>query len=199
MREGLSQVQKRYLIASLLVLAAVAVVITVVLIFKGRQPQKKEAEVEVQKVEEGQEKELMRVKLYFLDSEENVLVEEQKEIEKGKNERDSIRNLLSALFEGPSSPQLLSAVPEGTQLRQVYIIDHVCVVDLTGPIASAGSDGSSAELMAIYSIVNSITTNFPDVRSVKIILDGMERETLFGHVSLKDPFFPDMSYVASQQ
>ncbi len=198
MRESLSQVQKRYLIASLVLLAVIAVVIAAVLIFKGKQPQEKEVEVQVQK-EEKQEKELMKVKLYFLDGEENVLVEEEKEIEKGKNERDSIRNLLSALFEGPSSPQLLSAVPEGTHLRQVYIIEHVCVVDLTGPIASMASDGSSAELLAIYSIVNSITANFPDVRSVKIILDGMERETLFGHVSLKDPFFPDMSYVASQQ
>ena len=40
------------------------------------------------------------------------------------------------------------------------------------------------ELLAIYSVVNTLTMNFPEVRQVRFLLDGKEAQTLAGHIDL---------------
>ena len=47
--------------------------------------------------------------------------------------------------------------------------------------------GSSAEIMTVYSIVNSLTTNFPQIKRVQILVEGKEIESIAGHLSLMKP------------
>ena len=46
--------------------------------------------------------------------------------------------------------------------------------------------------MTIYSLVNSIVLNLPEVNAVKILIDGQEELTLAGHIDLRDPFTANM-------
>jgi spore germination protein GerM len=47
--------------------------------------------------------------------------------------------------------------------------------------------GSSAEMMSIYSIVNSLTLNFPQIKKVQILIEGKTGRTIAGHLSLDQP------------
>ncbi len=50
------------------------------------------------------------------------------------------------------------------------------------------------ELFSIYSLTNSISENFPDVRQVQILVEGEVRQTLKGHVRIDQPIYADFSY-----
>lgn len=62
--------------------------------------------------------------------------------------------------------------------------------------APAGA-GSEAELTTVYSIVNSLTVNFPAIKRVQILIEDKPRPTLWGHVDLTRPLPPDMTLLAT--
>ena len=41
--------------------------------------------------------------------------------------------------------------------------------------------------MTVYTIVNALLTNLPDLQEVQILIDGQEVDTLAGHVDLRRP------------
>jgi hypothetical protein len=41
--------------------------------------------------------------------------------------------------------------------------------------------------MTVYSVVNSLTTNFPQIKRVQILVEGKEIESIAGHLSLTKP------------
>ena len=49
------------------------------------------------------------------------------------------------------------------------------------------------ELATVYSIVNSLTYNLPEIKEVKILIGGIEKETLAGHCVLLLPLQMDLS------
>jgi hypothetical protein len=51
-------------------------------------------------------------------------------------------------------------------------------------------------MATIFSIVNSLTYNFKPIRKVFILVEGGEKETLGGHISLAQPFLPKHDLVA---
>ena len=50
--------------------------------------------------------------------------------------------------------------------------------------------------MAVYSVVQTVTANFPEARKVRMLVNGEPAETLGGHVSLARSFTPQPSIVA---
>ena len=46
--------------------------------------------------------------------------------------------------------------------------------------------------MTVFSVVNSLVLNMPDVDAVKILIDGREETTLVGHVDLRYPLTANM-------
>ena len=59
------------------------------------------------------------------------------------------------------------------------------------------SGGSEAELITVYSVVNSLTVNFPAIKRVQILVEDKPRPTLWGHVDLTRPLPPDMTLLAT--
>ena len=72
----------------------------------------------------------------------------------------------------------------------------VAYVDLSKE-AAGGTAGSHEELLSVYSIVNSLTVNFPAVKRVQILVDDRPVATLAGHVDLSRPLPPDMTLLAA--
>ena len=69
-------------------------------------------------------------------------------------------------------------------------------MDLGGPTLTSGwGTGSHEELMAVYSIVSTVTANFPEAKRVRILVNGEPAETLAGHVSLRGALVPMPSLV----
>jgi Sporulation and spore germination len=66
-------------------------------------------------------------------------------------------------------------------------------VNLANTISTNHPGGVLNELGTIYSIVNSLTYNLPEIKEVKILIGGIEKETLAGHCVLLLPLQMDLS------
>ena len=66
----------------------------------------------------------------------------------------------------------------------------VAYVDLSKEAAAGAAGGSEAELITVYSVVNSLTANFPAVKRVQILVEDKPAATLAGHVDLTRPLPP---------
>ena len=100
---------------------------------------------------------------------------------------------------GPAPAPHISVIPKGTMLRAFYVTPQGdAFVDLSPEIASAHPGGSLTELLTVYAIVNSVTTNLPAVKRVQLLVDGREVETLAGHVDVRRPLAGDTSLVRGE-
>jgi hypothetical protein len=73
----------------------------------------------------------------------------------------------------------------------------IAYIDLSkGFQPAADATGSSAELLTVYSVVDTLTTNFPAVKRVQILEEDRPLDTLSGHIDLSRPLLPDLTFVA---
>ena len=70
----------------------------------------------------------------------------------------------------------------------------VAYVDLE-PAAQGYPGGARSELLAVFSIVNSLVLNVPQIERVRLLVRGAEQDTLAGHVALPEPLAADMLLV----
>jgi hypothetical protein len=70
-------------------------------------------------------------------------------------------------------------------------------VNLSKEAAQGAAGGSESELITVYSVVNSLTVNFPAIKRVQILIEDKPAPTLWGHVDLTRPLPPDMTLLAT--
>lgn len=61
-------------------------------------------------------------------------------------------------------------------------------MDFNETVAQDHPGGVRAELLSIYSVVNSLALNMEGIFAVKLLIDGREADTLAGHVDLRYPY-----------
>ena len=132
------------------------------------------------------------VHLYFADRENRFLIAEDRAVLHPDEPADLGRTIIKELIAGPREG-LMQTIPAGAKPRAFYITqDGTAYVDLTGEIAEEHPGGVKSELLTIYSIVNSLILNIPEINAVKILINGGESLTLAGHIDLRFPFKADM-------
>ena len=135
-------------------------------------------------------KEASTIQLFFASKAKFALDVEAREI---KGEKSSVQQeaclALSELIKGPTHDDLSSTIPAGTRLRSFYLDKNgVGYVDFSKEMIKNHPGGSWGELLTIYSIVNTITKNFSQVHQVRLLIDGLEVETLRGHLDTRRAF-----------
>jgi spore germination protein GerM len=131
--------------------------------------------------------------LYFPSDEQGVLLPESRQIAWATNDTDRIRQVLLALIEG-SQQGYRRPLPPATELRAAFLTtDGTAYLDFSNSALAVFAPGIQSETLAIYSIVNSLATNIPRVRKVRILIQGQEVDTLNGHADLSGDFIPDPS------
>jgi spore germination protein GerM len=132
------------------------------------------------------------VHLYFSDRENSFLIAENRHI---FNQEDPIAlgtQILHTLLKGPQKA-LAPTIPPQTRLNAFYLApNNIAFVDLSGEIMDNHPGGAKSELLTIYSIVNSLILNIPEVEAVKLLIDGREVSTLAGHIDLRWAFKANM-------
>jgi spore germination protein GerM len=132
------------------------------------------------------------VHLYFSGRSNYFLTSEQRAVIHPEGTVVLARTIVEALIKGPQEG-LTPTIPSGTKLNAVYVgPDGLCYVDLSAEISLNHPGGSNAELLSIYSIVNSLILNVTEIKSVKILIDGSEALTLAGHINLQFPIKANM-------
>ena len=98
------------------------------------------------------------------------------------------RQIIHEVMKGPSEEEFQIFSPEA-RLRQVFLIeDGTALVDLSRQIVHPLLGGVAVELSALYSITHSLKKNIEEIHSVRFLVEGLERPTLAGHVSIREPF-----------
>jgi hypothetical protein len=131
-----------------------------------------------------------QVRLWF-EAESRRLAPETRELALPETDGEALKPLLQALLE-KSDEADPRPVPAGIEVRAGYLLpEGTAIVDLGGPLFAGGwKTGSDAEVMLIYSVVQTATDNLPSVRQVQILLNGHPADTLAGHVSIEHPLRP---------
>ena len=138
----------------------------------------------------------INVRLYFEAPDRDGLLPEEREVALSSDLARQVRTVVQELAKG-STTGLLPTLPAGTRVLEVFVQARgVAYVDLSSEAASGLPGGSRAELLTVYSVVNTIVTNFPSVSRVQIVVNDQPTGSLGGHIDLSRPLPPDMTLVA---
>ena len=135
------------------------------------------------------------VKLFFPTADGSVLLgAEDQTIFKSSEIVNRAKQILEKLQEGPTLGTLTPALPKDTKAQEIFVSDKgTAFIDFSNTIATNHPGGVLNEEATIYAIVNSLTYNLPEIKEVKILIGGTEKETLAGHVLLLLPLQMDLS------
>jgi spore germination protein GerM len=138
------------------------------------------------------------VLLYFSDSDGEFLVGEKREILKKHEVKEEAKEAILELIKGPRG-KLVPTLPPRTKLLNLQINEAgLAKVNFNQALSKDHPGGSSAEMMTVYSIVNSLSKNFPKIKRVQILIDGKPIESIAGHLSLMQPISPKPDLIRRQ-
>jgi len=150
---------------------------------------------------------------------------ERRELQVSEAPKDRIRKVLEALLAGPAAapataprpgatgaaapaapPAAALAEPAGlvrpfppeVKLGSVELsADGTAFVDLRWPEREDPPEsGSTEEIQRVYSLVDSLALNVPQVNRVVLLWNGTQRLTFSGHLDTSRPLLPDRTLLA---
>ncbi len=132
--------------------------------------------------------------LFFVDQHQKMLQEEAREVEGGTTATEDAKRILEELVKGPES-DLQSAVPRAAQVRNLFIDSSgTAYADFDRELKEGHPGGAQDELYTVFSIVDTLTANFPQIKRVQILVEGVEIQTLTGHVDTRTPLAPRFAF-----
>lgn len=136
------------------------------------------------------------VTLFFERNDDDALGGETRPILLSDSIVDQAKQIVSELVAGPHDKGLLPTIPQETRVLGLYLDrSGTAYVDLSDEFVNEHPGGSSDELATVFSIVDSLTYNLPEVRRVRFLVGGEERDTLASHLDLRRAYLKDMSMV----
>jgi hypothetical protein len=116
----------------------------------------------------------MKVRMYFLSSDQLLLEEEIREIPSSTVLKTKVELVLKAWLEGPQSPGLTLPVPAGTQLQSVFWSDpnKTMYVNFSETLIQSAPGHAMAEWATIYSIVNTVAKQSEVIEQVQILVNN---------------------------
>lgn len=120
--------------------------------------------------------------VYYASPDLSELVVQKRNVLSVQNPVELGKEILKELLNGPFG----TTIPRGTKINDFHIKSGgTGVVDFSKEILEH-SIGSQGEQTRVLAIVNSLT-ELPDIKSVKILVDGKEISTLYGSVDTSQP------------
>lgn len=146
-----------------------------------KEKPKPSVQKEEPKKEEAKE---ITLKYYFPNEEGTKLIAVTKKVK--VLDKDKYKSAMTELLKGTDKKGTITIIPKKTKLKSVKVKDNVATVDFSGDMVKYFVGGSTGEELMIASIVNTLT-EFNEIKSVKILIDGKEVETIAGHMDLTAP------------
>ena len=128
------------------------------------------------------------VSLYFAGKDRFALLAEQRELPRPKSPGALGRIIIRELTTGPRNKNLVRTLPDNDILRTFFIAsDKTAYVDLGNEMWAHHPGGVQSDILAIYSIVNSLVLNMAEIDAVKFLILGREPIMAAGHLDLRYP------------
>lgn len=135
------------------------------------------------------------IHLYFANKENSFLIAEKRLLVQPDDPAQMGKLIIESLIKGPKEG-LMRTISSDATLRALFVTeDKIAYADFSSVIREEHPGGCKSEIITIYSIVNSLILNIPEIDVVKILIDGRESMTLAGHIDLRFPLKADMLLV----
>jgi len=140
----------------------------------------------------------INVKLFFQAGDRMGLAIEERAVTFSTDLAGQVRAVVEELVQGPKGGGLQPTLAPQTKVLEVFVSPRgVAYVDLSKEAQVLSEGGSEAELITVYSVVNSLTSNFPAIKRVQILVEDKPATTLAGHVDLTHALPADMTLLAA--
>jgi len=136
--------------------------------------------VEDEKVIESSD---LTINVYYADAMGEYLVGEARVISSENKYVDALNELMKL----PIDSSLFQLIPDTTKINSIVVKDGLAKVDFSKEFIEDKFQGDTADILLIYSIVNTLT-EFPEVNSVSFYIDG-EKLDILGEIDIKEPVF----------
>ncbi len=134
--------------------------------------------------------------IYFADVRQTALRSVKKRFAAGLTPHQLAVEIVRVLISGPAVAGLEPTWPKTAEVNALFITDDKrAIVDLRIPDMSTLNMDTRAELLAVYSLVNSLTVNIPEIETVRILINGDDADTLAGHIDLETDYKTNMLIV----
>lgn len=136
------------------------------------------------------------VKLYFLNSRDYRLEIVKRRVEEAPDTGTRIAQVVEELTHPPEDSNLVALLPEDARVHSVFVDGQTIYLDFNDALVGA-AQGSSGEMMLLYSIVNTVLANTPpSYKLVHFLVEGEMRKTIgaygeeSGHIAIQYPLGP---------
>ncbi len=129
------------------------------------------------------------------------LYPEEREMPLRETVEQRIADLVQELLVGPTESSLFPPLSPEVSLGPVHVTaDGLVYVDLDAPPEQTRPPwGSKREMLAVYSVVNTVLLNFPEVDAVVLLWNGQQTTTFAGHLDTSRPLRPNRTLVAARR
>lgn len=132
--------------------------------------------------------EFQKCTLFFFDTNSLRLAGEERELHLSQDATERLKQTITELL-GGSISGLYQTIPKGTLLYEVYVDEQsTAYLDFSHHLKDAHIGGTTSEALTVAAILRTVKLNFPDeVRRVQILIEGLETDTIGGHVDISKP------------
>ncbi len=126
------------------------------------------------------------LRIYFGMKGKDLLTSELRRVRRKSMLIAQARQIVETLFEGPVTGTMYKLMPDDIKLRGLYFDSGTFFVDVSREFAELAKSGPTEQILAVYSLVNSLTELDPKAR-VKFLVNGSEPAAEDGHLDLSLP------------
>ncbi len=127
-----------------------------------------------------------KIVLYFKGNEAMKLEKEYRNVSMKRIAENMAKTVVEELLKGPTNEELHSLIPVDTKLLNIESQENTVILDLSNEFIEK-QEGESNALLAIYSIVNSLT-EITEIEQVKFLINGKEMERFKDYFEFDKPF-----------
>ncbi len=131
---------------------------------------------------------IAKAKMFWADATGEELKAAEVELPLSTEPAERARQLLDALIARvPADAQ--RTLPADAAVLEVYVLqDGTAVIDFSSSVGASLPSGVRSEQLAIDSITQTLAANVPQIQRAKIVIQGLEADTLAGHLDLTGYF-----------
>ncbi len=146
----------------------------------------------------GLKNEKVDIVLYFSRGQTGKLTAEKRRVDRAAVLENAEKTIINELIKGPSEKTDRATIPEGTKVLSVQRDSRTVTLNLSKEFENNHPGGSAAEMLTIYSIVNSLT-ELKEVERVHFLIEGEKKSQFKGHYRFDAPFERNISLVEADK
>jgi len=129
------------------------------------------------------------VDLFFPRADLSGLMEKKVKLPDRRSTLSGWVRLVFSQFLHESSRTEIEVFPSETILRHVFADDQGGLfLDFSNHLVSSSQVSTQLESLALKGLLRTLKKSLPGYRCVQLLVEGRERETLWGHIYIRKPF-----------